>query len=338
MRIFRKSRMALLAGLLLLTMLATACQGGNNTAGTQEITATAAPTASAETATTPQAPAETAGGTRQYTDYSGKEITIPVAPKNIVAIQYAGDLLALGVKPAYVTDYAKHTYGAALDGVKSIGNRPVSLENVLAAAPDLILTDDTGDASEGEQLAKVGPTITLPFWTEDPFLHFNQLAEILGKQAEAQSWLEQYHTKVSEVKQAIEPKVKEGETALLLIISGKDMGISGIRNGGYTLYRQLGFTPTPEMKPLLDKNENFGFETLSLEVLPKYSPDNLFVEMDDDSELTSSTFEQLKESGVWKSLNAVKNNKVYTVTNKWGLGDATSLYAQLEEAQAQIVK
>jgi len=92
------------------------------------------------------------------------------------------------------------------------------------------------------------------------------------------------------------------------------------------------------MKPLLDKDQNFGFETLTLEALPGFSPDNLFVEMDDDSQVTQATFQELQKSEVWNTLTAVKTGKVYTVSNKWGLGDASSLKDQLAEALAHIVK
>jgi iron complex transport system substrate-binding protein len=281
---------------------------------------------------------ETAEASRTYTDATGQTITVPAELNKVMAINYVGDLLALGVKPAYTTAYNLNTFDSLLGGVQSIGDRPVSPEAVTKAEPDLIITDDTGDdASENEQLSKIAPTATITFWTEEPFAHLNELAKLLGKEQEAASWIDSYETKVAAAKETLHGAQSPADaTALLLIISGKDMGISGIRNGGYTLYRQLGFQTPAAMQPLLDKSENFGWETVTLEGLSVFAPDHLFVEMDDDSEITQSTFKALQESSVWQSLKAVQSKQTYTVTNKWGLGDATSLSLQLDEALEQM--
>ncbi|QHT61026.1 ABC transporter substrate-binding protein [Paenibacillus lycopersici] len=274
--------------------------------------------------------------TRTYKDSAGNEITVPSAPQKLVAINYVGDMLALGVKPAYTTAYELDTYGDALSGAVSIGDRPVNMESLLALSPDLIVSDDTDEANVVDQLKKISPTVILPFWTPDPYEHLRAVADLLDKKPEAEQWIAKYEAKAAATKALIHPDGESKETALLLIISGKDMGISGVRNGGFTLYRQLGFQPPAKMEPLLKKDENFGWETVTLESLTTFAPDRLFVEMDDTGEATKSTFEALKKSAVWQSLAAVKSGKVYEVTNKWGLGDATSLDAQLDETTAHL--
>lgn len=325
MQQFRK--IATMSGIVILLMsLITACgSAGNKPSSTESpvAEATAAPT---EEPTT-----------RLYKDGTGNEITVPAHPQNIVAINFVGDLLALGVKPTYTTDYNLKSFASALDGVSSVGDRPVNVESVIAAAPDLIITDDTGDAAETGQLSKIASTVSLNFWTPDPYAHLNMLAELLGKEAEAKSWIDAYEKKASEVKTEIKANAKKDETALLLIVSGKDMGISGIRNGGFTLYRQLGFAAPDPLKPLLEKDENFGFETVTLEGLPAFNPDHLFIEMDDDSEITKTTFQQLQDSPIFQSLDAYKNNKVHVVSNIWGIGDATSLDQQLDDALEKLI-
>jgi iron complex transport system substrate-binding protein len=311
---FRKVGMAAIIVILLMSMI-TACGSSSKVESTEQ------------------------PSTRVYKDGTGKDITIPADPQKIVAINYVGDLLALGVKPAYTTDYNLKSFTAELSGVSSVGNRPVNTESVISAAPDLIIADDTGDATEVEQLSKIAPTVTLTFWLTDPLDHLNMLAELLGKQAEARSWRETYDAKAADVKGKIKASISAGdETALLLIVSGQDMGISGIRNGGFTLYRQLGFAAPEKMKPLLAKDENFGFDTISLEALPEFNPDHLFVEMDDDSKLTKETFKQLQESPIFKSLAASKNNKVHVVSKIWGTGDALSLDKQLDDALEKLVR
>ena len=328
-RVYRSTIWSLI---LLIVLVAAGCSNSNTntTANNAAATESAAPTA------TPAAADEPA--TRAYKDATGKELQIPSQPQKIAAINYVGDLLALGVKPAYTTNYNLTTYGDLLAGVETVGDRPVNVESVTAAAPDLIITDDTGDETEYNQLAKIATTAKLAFWSPDPYEHLNSLAAMLGKEQEAASWISTYEAKVKSVKDEISNNVQPGETGLLLIVSGQDMGVSGVRNGGFPLYRQLGFAPPAKLQPLLDKDENFGWETVTLEGLADINPDHLFVEMDDTSEVTKQTFDNLMGSEVLKGLNAFKNNHVYTVTNQWGLGDATSLDAQLDEALAQFKK
>ncbi|ANY69522.1 hypothetical protein BBD42_25820 [Paenibacillus sp. BIHB 4019] len=275
---------------------------------------------------------------KTFTDAMGKEAVLPENLDHVAAIAFVGDLLALGVKPAYTTEYNLNTFGELLSGTESIGDRPVNLEKLTALAPELIVTDDTDDKKEVEQLSKIAPAISYAFWTPDPFEHMNKLAELLGKEAEAQAWKERYDAKVQDAKSKLGAAVKEGDTALLLIVSGKDMGVSGIRNGGYTLYKQLGLAWPENMQPLMDENENFGYESLTLEALPSFAADYIFIEMDDTSEATKEMYNDVVNSEIWQSFDAAKEGHVYTVSNKWGLGDATSLEAQLDEIAAQLVK
>ena len=157
--------------------------------------------------------------THTYKDATGAEIEVPSNPKLVVAIQYVGDLLALGVKPQATTAYNLKSYPAELAGVENIGDRPVNREKLLSLQPDLIITDDLDDKSDMEQLAKVAPTVFLEFWLNEPFTHLHSLAEVLGKQKEAQAWMDAYNQEVQATKERIKPYVKDGETALLLIVS-----------------------------------------------------------------------------------------------------------------------
>lgn len=278
------------------------------------------------------------GEAHLYKDATGKEVEIPNSPKRIVAIQYVGDILALGVKLEGTTSYWWDTYPNELADVQNIGDRPVNVEKILALQPDLIITDDLDDQTELEQLSKIAPTVSLTFWLDEPFAHLNLIADVLGEQDEAKAWMERYDESVQKTKEQLKPYIKEDETVLLLIASGKELGVSGVRNGGYTLYKQLGFNAPSKLQALIDKEANFGFETISMESIADFAADRIFIELDDNSEVTKETAKQLQKSEVWKNLPAFKNNQVYTVSNIWGLGDASSMKGQLEEIVQQIVK
>lgn len=331
MKQFRKLKI----GLPVLASLALAlsgCGAGNSGNASPSAGVSASPSASASVSASPSG----ADAKRSFTDATGKAIEIPANPTRIAAVQYVGDMLALGVKPFMTTNYYLDTYKTELAGVASMGDRPVNAEKLLEAAPDLILTDDLDDAGALEQLTKIAPTVSLTFWLNEPFAHLHSVAELLGKEAEEKAWMADYEAAVASAKEKIADKRQPDDTALLLIASGKDLGLSGIRNGGYTLFTQLGFKAPDKLQKLIDKDPNFGFEAVSLEAIGDYQADHIFIELDDDTDVTKETVKQLKDSGIWRNLPAVQNGRVYEVSNKWGLGDATSMKEQLDEAVAAM--
>lgn len=336
MQQFRKLKISVPIVLSLILLLAGCGSSNNNNSGksaSPSVSAPASAPASVSASASPSAPPSSAAADakRSFTDATGKAIEVPANPEHIAAIQYVGDLLALGVRPTMTTNYNLDTFKDELAGVSSIGDRPVNTEKLLAGTPDLILTDDLEDAAAYEQLTQIAPTVSLTFWLNEPFAHLHSVAQLLGKEAEEQAWIKEYEAAVAATKEQIASKRQPDSTALLLIASGKDLGLSGVRNGGYTLFTQLGFKAPPKLQQLIDKDPNFGFESVSMEAISDYAADYIFIELDDETDVTKQTVQELTASGVWKNLPAVKNGHVYEVSNKWGLGDATSMKAQLDE-------
>lgn len=89
------------------------------------------------------------------------------------------------------------------------------------------------------------------------------------------------------------------------------LGAEGGNYGSSTIYEMLKLPPTQQALEMKD-----GFETISLEVLPEYMGDHIF--------LYGSGSEDAKEilnSEVWKRLPAVQKGQVYTYGSLDGTED-----------------
>lgn len=232
----------------------------------------------------------------------------------ITDFRFADSLLALGVKPYAMGSYLGSTTlewldPKALEGVINLGEDG-NPEAVLNAQPDFIISWET-QAKLYDNLSKVAPTLVLgesPDWKAD----FRQFAGFLGKTKEAEQWLSRYEDKAKAAKAQLASKIKPDTTALSMRIVGKEYRIySDDQKLGRVIYQDLGFQAPEKVKPI-DRRE-----TISLEALPEFDADYLFIEVGapkigGDKE-AQQKFTELEQSAIWKNLKAVKNNHVVIV-------------------------
>ncbi|WP_435530522.1 ABC transporter substrate-binding protein [Paenibacillus polymyxa] len=98
--------------------------------------------------------------------------------------------------------------------------------------------------------------------------------------------------------------IKDGETVSIVQVANKSIYVLAAKGGNYgspTIYQMLQLPPT---KKALNMKE--GFENISLEVLPEYMGDHIFVYGSEDEEAN-----QILHSELWKGLPAVKKGQVY---------------------------
>ncbi|WP_171056083.1 iron-hydroxamate ABC transporter substrate-binding protein [Paenibacillus sinopodophylli] len=329
-----RKRLGLGMVMLILATLLAAC-GANNTATneaasqTNNAELTPSPSASPTAATEEKA-------TRIYKSVKG-DVEIPTNPKRIVADQYLQTLLALGVKPVGADQYYidnPYTKDLAV-GIEGIGDRSgINLEKVVSLEPDLIITANE-DANVYDQLSKIAPTISIPFGTNATFkgvhAEMRGIAELLGKQAEAESWLTAYDAKIEELRGKLSGKVGKDETFTIFESGGKTTYTFGdnFGRGGQAIYGALQLQPTERIR-----NELFGdtqWKELSLEVLPEYAGDYilLFSEVGND---------EFKQTEIWNSMDAVKNNHVLELAaDRFWYFDPVSILAQAEEITAMLI-
>ena len=265
--------------------------------------------------------------TKTYTDLAGRIVEIPVQPERIVAVNMAGELIALGITPVGVSDgWLKYLDDEQKRNIESIGAvGSLNLEKIVELDPDLIITPQK--VTDGETLAaleKIAPTVVGPFFG-DALSNLKMMGEVVGRPDEAKAWLEKFETNLKSINESLASFVNNGETAMVIQITQKNM-YTYPTSTFPVVYQYLGLSVPSENIAELTKAMQ-----LSLEVLPEYDPDYIFVTKvtDEDDGYIQAIF----ENSVWKQLSAVRNGHVYVLGSRLSSGDVLSVKWSLEEIQ-----
>jgi len=315
--------------LMCLSLLLAACTNATNTNG-------ASPAANqVETKANSGQEVMQEGKTRIVSTPRG-DVEIPAQPQRVAADQYMGQLLKLGIIPIGVrkgmltegwiekSDIPQET----LDKIENLGNFPMNPEKLIMLEPDLII----GSIEKNiEQYEKIGTTVFIPYWEElstaGPLEKFRRIAEVFGKEQEAEQWIEEYERKVEDARKQIDGIIKEGETVSIVQLSPTGLFVLAAEGGNYgsnTIYQMLKLPPTEQAL-----NMKEGFENISLEVLPEYLGDHVFVYVNSQEDA-----EEILNSPIWQGAPAVKNGHVYMYgefDDEFVMEDPYSLDLQLEK-------
>ncbi|MGG1618410.1 ABC transporter substrate-binding protein [Paenibacillus sp. NRS-1782] len=294
----------LAAMMLVLSVFISACGGNSN--GNHSASSSGD---KQESASTGEKNADTTDGQmRSFKTVKG-DIRIPIKPQRIVTDFYGGELLSVGanvvgVEPTafqnpFIIDLLKEK------GTKEVGD-PTHLEKTLELKPDLIVVmKDT----HYEALSKIAPTLYIPYGTTTNIYDTVKLfGDITGEKEKAEQFIAAFDKKAAEgrerLKGVIDPKATFGLYELTdknaLWIFGDNAG-----RGGQAVYNALKLN-----MPKKTTNSKEQTVQLSLEVLPQYAADYMFLTTY-DPEKKGDALKQLKSSAVWGNLPAVKNNRVF---------------------------
>ena len=232
-------------------------------------------------------------------------------PKKIAVLElsFLDSLHNLDIDPVAIADDGETnkvtdvTNGEKIDYV-SVGDRKEpNLEELSSMDLDLIIADTSRHSEIYEDLNKIAPTIVLDSIDSsyDEYIeNFETIAEIVGKEDVAKTKIEEAEKVLSDVKDKAKDKVSDEE---VLTVSPK--------NDEYTAHTSSSFVgqvlEKAGFKNAIQSDDREA--SLSLEQLVEINPD-IIVYMRDDIDTTIYT--QWKNTQLYKSLDAVKNNKVYT--------------------------
>jgi iron complex transport system substrate-binding protein len=306
------------------------------------LSACVAPVAPATEVSTPatevtptEAPiAESAAETRVITHVMG-EITLPATPQRLVVLEwsYLEDVLALGVQPVGVADiegyhsWVKIPVELAPD-VVDVGTRQApGLESIAALQPDLIIAAASRVAENYDELSAIAPTLVFDNYPtnithyESTIQTLNTIADILGRQSEAEAVLAEVEAKFAEARTQLEAAGKIGEKfALAQAYTSENVAQVRLFTDNalaVQVIAQLGLE-----NGWTEAAQPYGFSTVSVEALPELGDLNFFyVVQDDDNVFTTDAV-----SPLWENLEFVKNNHAYPLGgDTWLFGGPYSI-------------
>ena len=260
-----------------------------------------------------------AAGTRAIAGAFGPSC-IPAAPQRIIALNEGvmANLLALGVTPIAVSDYANRDYtgylGDTTATVASVGTTDgPNFEAMLALQPDLILgmADDV-DEQTRPLLEQIAPLAVSPGDSADWRGSFRFAGEAVGKGDEAAALLERTEARLAEFRSAY--SARGGAETIAIIRSRADsFNIYSRESFIAELAREAGL----RMPASFDELE--AWNTMSLENITMLTSDKLFVMVRNERE--SGAFRELSASPLWQTIPAVQNDAVEVVNwNVWVAG------------------
>ncbi|WP_341277969.1 AraC family transcriptional regulator [Paenibacillus sp. FSL H8-0537] len=315
--------------LLCLTLLLSACSGtGSSNNGS---VASSAPAATTDGSTQVQASASNSGAASAaemvtYSAVNG-EVKIPKNPQRVVIIAgaFVGHLLALGIKPVGAGEEAFNSYTEGkLDGVESIGDG-IAYEKILELQPDLIIV--WNDPAVLDKLNQIAPTVVVDYGVpvRQQLLEFGKMT---GREEQANAWITAWDKKIADYKPKVQAAVGDKTVAIFDSGSAKEFYAYGnkLGRGGEIIYGEFELKAPPIIqKEAIDSGT--GWAKLSLELLPEYAGDYIFI-----SEWTGKDNpEAVFEGSMWEQLEAVKNNHVFREKGRgFMFSDPVSLDAQLE--------
>ena len=332
-----RKKMIAIAALLLTVALIAACGRANESSPRHSEPAAeeSAPTSSAPAESSPAAAEEPSqSATRTVATVNG-EVDIPAEPQRIAATYYAGELAALGIRPAgtvtRLLGEASPNLAAYMEGTADIGNFPPSLEAIAALEPDLILATDF-DGIEYADYAKIAPTIVLPWSNDDVWTKLRTIAGLLGKEAEAESYISGYESQAAAAREKIQGAIGADEPVSIIRFFGSSIRVYGGRDIGHAFYNGLRLAPPPTIAAAMAQDPNFtSTENVTLEELPDYAGDRIFVVVTDED--GDKAYKEAQKLALWSALPAVANGFVYELpANKWFAYDPISVQATLQEA------
>lgn len=245
-----------------------------------------------------------------------KEQVVNPERVTILGSSYTEHILALGILPAATVEA---TYDdsvlAMLEGTEFIGNQAEpSMETILATYPDVIIGSQDM-AEQYDVLDKIAPTFLFESsWHDaeprDFRENFKQIAMAVGMEEKAEEVIAEYEKKAAAAKIEIEELIGD-KNAMILRVTTKDLRYYSPKLMG-TLYTDLGVS-TPPMIP----DNTSTYESMVSQYLLDVNPDYIFVLVSD-----TQAYDELKETVIWKELDAVKNNNVQDVLmSVWMTGD-----------------
>ena len=269
------------------------------------------------------------------------EVEIPAEPKRIVDLSGNSDILSLlgysvaGTANSDAYDYTQlPTYlQEPLQGAKFLGysmQDTMDIEGILELHPDLIIISGVQEKMY-EQLKKIAPTLMVELAQTDWRQDVNTFARMMQQEDRAASWLKSYDEKAKKAGAAVRKANGEDTTYLALLASGGQLFVFDAAGIGSVLYEDMGLKKPANMP----RQDSISLPVISYEGLADLDADHLIVVG------TDADMKALKKNSIYKSMQAVKNNRVLELPSSPYFNIGYSSIGRdvfLDEVQSLLVK
>lgn len=269
------------------------------------------------------------------------EVAIPAEPKRIVDLSGNSDILSLlgysvvGTANSDAYDYTQlPTYlQEPLQGAKILGysmQDSMDIEGILELHPDLIIISGVQEKMY-EQLKKIAPTLMVELAQTDWRQDVKTFARMLQQEDRAASWLKSYDEKAKKAGAAVRKANGEDTTYLALLASGGQLFVFDAAGIGSVLYEDMGLKKPANMP----RQDSISLPVISYEGLSDLDADHLIVVG------TDADMKALKKNSIYKSMQAVKNNRVLELPSSPYFNIGYSSIGRdvfLDEVQSLLVK
>lgn len=233
-------------------------------------------------------------------------VEVPADPQRIVALAYAPNVHSLGGSLVGVDQWTKANplFSDSLEEVTVVSE--TDPESILAQDPDLIIA---GSHMENlEEIQKIAPTVIYTWGKLDYLEQQIEIGKLLNKEEEAREWVKDFSRRAKEIGDNIKKEHGDDVSVTVFEVDSKNFYVFGDSwaRGTEILYQAMELAMPDKVKEdaLMD-----GYYTLSLEVLAEYAGDFIVVSKNEEE------FDFM-ESESWKSIPAVKNERVIEIDTK----------------------
>ncbi|MFD0896818.1 ABC transporter substrate-binding protein [Loigolactobacillus binensis] len=265
-------------------------------------------------------------------------VQVPDHPKRVVAGLYLGQVMALNVHVVGSTQLELANPFLNQSKVKKITDvgTPMSAEAVLKLKPDLIITSNDSDTKKME---KIAPTVEIPYQKTQQFTaSMNYFAKLLKRPKQAQAFKQSFRAATKkQVNRLKAAKINRNSSFGVYEMQSSKLYAygSGFSRGAQAMLA-LGFKLS---KPLQKVDSGAGFKEISVESLPKYQADYMFVTSSSAKGHQDPALVAMQKNPIWKSLTAVKNKHVIELPfNKMYYYDPFATRAQLKLVTDALLK
>ncbi|MCM0625073.1 ABC transporter substrate-binding protein [Lysinibacillus sp. OL1_EC] len=280
-------------------------------------------------------------GTRTI-EYLGESYEVPEKVERIVvtgAMEAMEDMVVLDVHPVgtiAIGGKFPELYASVTDKAESIGEKiKPNFEKIVELNPDVILGSTKFPEEVQSKLEKIAPTILVSHISTNWESNLNLLAELTGKQADAEKILSTYKADIEAVKSTLTEKLQDQKVAAIRIRGGqayvypKEVFLNAV------LYGELGLAVPDEVAKAKSQ------EAISVEQLADMNPDYLFVQFSTDENADApNALEDFKKNPIIQNITAFKNDQVFVnvLDPLMEGGPAYSRIKFLEAIQQNLVK